>query len=100
TEHSWIALEKCSCRPLKDSLTVYTDAGKSTRRAMITWYQNDQWKHQILQTLPEDTLQTLELAAVCWTMSQWLSTPLNIVTDSLYVAGVAQRIEDAFIKDI
>ncbi|NXK01435.1 POK6 protein, partial [Corythaixoides concolor] len=46
-----------------------------------------------------DSLQTLELAAVCWAMSNWMTEGLNIVTDSLYVAGVATRVEDAVIKE-
>ncbi|KFV66922.1 hypothetical protein N307_12362, partial [Dryobates pubescens] len=46
------------------------------------------------------SLQTLELFAVVWTLSHWLHEPVNIITDSLYVAGVANRIEDADIKDL
>ncbi|KFV46340.1 hypothetical protein N328_00027, partial [Gavia stellata] len=45
------------------------------------------------------SLQTLELAAVVWAVLQWREQPLNIVTDSMYVAGVLQRIEDARLKD-
>lgn len=29
-----------------------------------------------------------------------MTTPLNVVTDSLYVAGLVARIEDAQIRDI
>lgn len=33
-------------------------------------------------------------------MSKWMCDPLNIITDSLYVAGVVTRIEQADIKDL
>ncbi|KFZ49448.1 hypothetical protein N321_00073, partial [Antrostomus carolinensis] len=44
------------------------------------------------------SLQTLELAAVSWALSRWRNRKLNIVSDSLYVVGVVQRIEDALVK--
>ncbi|RMC03980.1 hypothetical protein DUI87_19317 [Hirundo rustica rustica] len=46
-----------------------------------------------------DTLQTLELFAVVWAIAHFRE-PINVVTDSLYVAGVVARIEDAFIKEV
>ncbi|RMB97205.1 hypothetical protein DUI87_26307 [Hirundo rustica rustica] len=46
-----------------------------------------------------DTLQTLELFAVVWAISHFRE-PINVVTDSLYVAGVVAQIEDAFIKEV
>ncbi|KFU90036.1 hypothetical protein M959_06093, partial [Chaetura pelagica] len=39
-----------------------------------------------------------ELKAVLWALVEWKSRPLNIVSDSLYVVGVVQRIEDAVMK--
>ncbi|NXI37475.1 POK6 protein, partial [Galbula dea] len=95
----WIQVPKCSLTPIQNGLTVFTDAGKASRRAAIMWQQDGQWQHHILSTDPGDNLQTLELTAICWAVSNWLTTPLNVITDSLYVAGVAQRIEDSFLKD-
>ncbi|KFU96956.1 hypothetical protein N339_11865, partial [Pterocles gutturalis] len=40
-----------------------------------------------------------ELSAVIWALSRWLGTPLNVVTDSLYVAGVVPRFEDALLRE-
>ncbi|KFV43486.1 hypothetical protein N341_01046, partial [Tyto alba] len=40
-----------------------------------------------------------ELPAVVWAFGTWNEERINVVTDSLYVAGVVQRIEDAQIKD-
>ncbi|NXD72837.1 POK6 protein, partial [Eolophus roseicapillus] len=48
----------------------------------------------------DDSLQTLELLAVVWAFSHWMFNLLNIVSDSLYVVGLVQRIEDAYIKNL
>ncbi|KFP74570.1 hypothetical protein N311_03184, partial [Apaloderma vittatum] len=40
-----------------------------------------------------------ELVAAVWALQRF-SGPLNLVTDSLYVAGVTQRIEGALIKEV
>ncbi|NXU56030.1 PO113 protein, partial [Turnix velox] len=100
TRNEWLQRPLCSETPLKDALTVFTDAGKKSRRAAITWMADGKWHHHLLDAVFGDSLQTLELAAVTWAVKQWISTPLNIVTDSLYVAGVLQRIEDARIKEV
>ncbi|KFO96624.1 hypothetical protein N300_07635, partial [Calypte anna] len=46
------------------------------------------------------SLQTLELRAVVWSLEKWLDVPINIVSDSLYVVGVVQRIEESMIKQV
>ncbi|NXO45679.1 POK6 protein, partial [Locustella ochotensis] len=98
-EWSWIARPLREDKPIKDALTAFTDAGKRLRRAAIVWKQKNQWKEKILEANPADSLQTLELLAVIWALNN-LKNPLNVVTDSLYVAGVVQRIEDASIKEV
>lgn len=45
-------------------------------------------------------MQTLELKAVVWTLERWLDESVNIVSDSLYVVGIVQRIEDSMIKRV
>ncbi|NXT86299.1 POK6 protein, partial [Zapornia atra] len=96
----WLQEAKLSRQPLADALTVYTDAGKRSKTAAITWRSGQRWESQLLRGNPQDSLQTLELAAVVWVAAKWLTTPLNIVTDSLYVAGIVSRIEDASLKDV
>ncbi|KAF1462023.1 Endogenous retrovirus group K member 6 Pol protein, partial [Pygoscelis antarcticus] len=97
---NWLAKPKRSAQPLSRALTVFTDAGRRSRTAAITWKVGQQWKHHILQAQPEDSLQTLELFAVVWAFLKWKQSPLNIVSDSLYVVGIANRIEDASLRDI
>ncbi|NWH69132.1 POK8 protein, partial [Geococcyx californianus] len=85
--------------PIQQGLTVFTDAGKKSRKAAVTWREKAQWKSHILKAYPEDSLQTLELVAVVWALSVF-HQPLNIITDSFYVAGVVQWIEDAAVKQV
>ncbi|NXQ09520.1 POK7 protein, partial [Vidua macroura] len=84
--------------PIPNAITAFTDAGRRSRRAAVVWKIEQQWHHQILEATPHDNLQTLELMAVIWAVSHLLG-PLNVVSDSLYVVGVASRIEDAAIKE-
>ncbi|NWX67307.1 POK19 protein, partial [Promerops cafer] len=95
----WIVRPLRSERPLQDAITAFTDAGKKTRRAAVTWKEGKQWKHHMVPTQKDDSLQTMELLAVVWALWE-LQGPLNLVTDSYYVAGVAKRIEGALIKDV
>ncbi|NXU60073.1 POK19 protein, partial [Turnix velox] len=95
----WITKPLRSNQPIPDAITVFTDAGKKSRKAAVTWKEGSEWKHQILEATSADSLQTLELYAVVWSLSTF-EKPLNIVTDSFYVAGVTQRIEDASIKEV
>ncbi|NXR96665.1 POK6 protein, partial [Hypocryptadius cinnamomeus] len=98
-EWDWIVKPLHSEQPLAGGLTAFTDAGKKSRRAAITWKAGTRWKHHLLEATPEDSLQTLELLAVVWAVTEF-EGPLNVVTDSHYVAGVAQRIEDASVKEV
>lgn len=97
--NTWIVKPKRSETPLPNAVTAFTDAGKKSRRAAITWTEDGVWHHHILTDVPGDSPQTLELAAVVWAVLRWLDQPLNVVTDSLYVAGVLHRIEDARIRE-
>ncbi|NWU60136.1 POK6 protein, partial [Dromas ardeola] len=97
---NWIIKPKRSTQPLPEALTVFTDAGRRSQTAAITWKEGPQWKHKILRAQPRDSLQTLELFAVVWAFLEWQHVPLNIVSDSLYVVGIANRIEDASLREV
>ncbi|NWQ82382.1 PO113 protein, partial [Columbina picui] len=100
SQNNWIMPSKRSEAPLPNAVTAFTNAGKKSRRAVVTWLSEGVWHHRIPPAMQGDSLQTLELAAVVWTVLQWHDQGLNIVNDSLYVAGVLQRIEDARLKEI
>ncbi|NWS34744.1 PO113 protein, partial [Polioptila caerulea] len=98
-EWDWITVPSRSKVPLRQAVTVFTDARKKSRKATATWKEGTSRKHQMIDAEPTDSLQTLELAAVAWTIA-YFTGPLNVVTDSLYVAGVMQRIEGSMIREV
>ncbi|KAK4811131.1 hypothetical protein QYF61_019762 [Mycteria americana] len=97
--NQWIQRSKVSNNPLPDGVTVYTDAGKRLRRAACVWKEGDNWKQYVMEGQPQDSLQTLELTAVIWALTNWINIPLNVVTDSMYVAGIVPRLEDALLRE-
>ncbi|KAL9852398.1 uncharacterized protein GJ701_004829 isoform 2-T2 [Geothlypis trichas] len=60
----WITRPKREKSPISGAITAFTDAGKKSRTAAITWQENGVWKHHILQVEAVDSLQTMELLAV------------------------------------
>ncbi|NXX54365.1 PO113 protein, partial [Scopus umbretta] len=97
--NQWVEKSKVNKEPLPDGVTVYTDAGKRLRRAACVWKQGGKWNQYVIEGQSLDSLQTLELTAVTWALTNWLDTPLNVITDSMYVAGVVPRLEDALLRE-
>ncbi|KAF1441332.1 Endogenous retrovirus group K member 11 Pol protein, partial [Pygoscelis papua] len=97
--NQWLEKPKVVGRPIPGGITVYTDAGKRSKRAVCVWYEAGEWHKQFLMGQEGDTLQTLELTAVIWALEHWLNFPLNVVSDSLYVVGLIPRIQDALFKE-
>ncbi|KAF1484364.1 Endogenous retrovirus group K member 11 Pol protein, partial [Pygoscelis antarcticus] len=97
--NQWLEKPKVVGRPIPGGITVYTDAGKRSKRAVCVWYEAGKWHRQFQVGQEGDTLQTLELTAVIWALEHWLNFPLNVVSDSLYVVGLIPRIQDALIKE-
>ncbi|NXE03213.1 POK19 protein, partial [Chaetorhynchus papuensis] len=95
----WIEKPWYSETPLENAITVFTDAGKKSMRAVATWQEKGEWRHYLMEAVEGDSLQTLELRAVVWTLGE-IQERVNIVSDSLYVVGVVQRIEQAHIKEV
>uniref|UniRef100_A0A8B9J0K1 Uncharacterized protein n=1 Tax=Amazona collaria TaxID=241587 RepID=A0A8B9J0K1_9PSIT len=81
-------------------ITVFTDAGKRSRLAACVWQHEQQWQKHLISGTPDDSLQTLELQAVIWAFENWNNSPLNVVSDSLYVVGIIHRIEGSILKEI
>ena len=67
---------------------------------VATWCEDQQWQHTLLQAQPGDSLQTLELSAVVWAFFNWPLQPLNVVSDSLYVVGLVERVEDTRVREL
>ncbi|RMC20788.1 hypothetical protein DUI87_01640 [Hirundo rustica rustica] len=97
-EFHLIPREKRSRRPLK-ALTVFTDASGASHKSVMTWKnpQTQRWEADV--EFVEGSPQVAELAAVVRAFEKF-SEPINLVTDSAYVAGVVSRAEQAVLKEI
>ncbi|RMC01089.1 hypothetical protein DUI87_22355 [Hirundo rustica rustica] len=97
-EFHLIPREKRSRRPLK-ALTVFTDASGASCKSVMTWRnpQTQCWEADV--EFVEGSPQVAELAAVVRAFEKF-SEPINLVTDSAYVAGVVSRAEQAVLKEI
>ncbi|NWI72511.1 POK11 protein, partial [Dryoscopus gambensis] len=89
--------KKRSHRPLK-AVTVFTDASGAFRKSVMTWRnpQTQQWEADV--EFVEGSSQVAELAAVVRALEKF-SEPINLVTDSVYVAGIVSRVEQAVLTD-
>ncbi|RMB88578.1 hypothetical protein DUI87_35079 [Hirundo rustica rustica] len=87
-----------SRRPLK-ALTVFTDASGASHKSVMTWRnpQIQRWEADV--EFVGRSPQVAELAAVVRAFEKF-SEPINLVTDSAYVAGVVSRAEQAVLKEI
>ncbi|RMB97217.1 hypothetical protein DUI87_26319 [Hirundo rustica rustica] len=97
-QQEWRPWPNVQSRPLPEAQTVFTDAGWKTWLAVCVWQKDSSWHHHKIQGMAEDSLQALELWAVIWALGQWRDEDLNIVSDSLYVVGVVQLIEEALLR--
>ena len=79
-----------------DGPTVFTDGGGKSGKAAVVWWNGEQWGKRVVQS--SGSVQQVELQAVIEAFKLWEHTPLNVVSDSLYVVGVVQRIERAVLK--
>ncbi|RMC01156.1 hypothetical protein DUI87_22247 [Hirundo rustica rustica] len=97
-EFHLIPREKRSRRPLK-ALTVFTDTSGASHKSVMTWRnpQTQRWEADV--EFVEGSPQVAELAAVVRAFEKF-SEPINLVTDSAYVAGVVSGAEQAVLKEI
>ncbi|NXI27251.1 POK7 protein, partial [Sterrhoptilus dennistouni] len=80
-------------------LMVFTDASQKNSKAGLTWQENSEWLSEVLEG-PGESLQVLELCAVIRVFEKWPNDPINIVSDSLYIIGVVERMEWALLKEV
>ncbi|RMC20400.1 hypothetical protein DUI87_01249 [Hirundo rustica rustica] len=87
-----------SRRPLK-ALTVFTDASGASHKSVMTWRNPQTQRWEADEEFVEGSPQVAELATVIRAFEKF-SEPINLVTDSAYVAGVVSRAEQAVLKEI
>ncbi|TRZ05114.1 hypothetical protein HGM15179_021992 [Zosterops borbonicus] len=84
-----------SRRPLK-ALTVYTDASGASHKSVMTWRNPQMQIWEVDVEFVEASPQVAELAAVVRAFEKF-SEPINLVTDSAYLAGIVSRAEQTVI---
>lgn len=88
----------CSEKPLS-ALMVFTDASGRTGLSGILWTDPHTGEKRSHRILGSGSVQVLELQAVCLALQLWES-PINIVTDSKYVASLVPRLHRSSLRHI
>ena len=85
-------------QPLQ-ALTVFTDGSGKSHKSVLLWWddQRRQWDSDI-ETV-SGSPQIVELNAVVRVFRKW-NVPLNLVTDSAYVAGIVTRAEASVLRNV
>lgn len=81
-------------QPIPQALTVFTDGSKAI--GACVWQLESTWHKRL--TTGQSSAQQAELAAFNLALSIFQNQPLNIITDSLYVANIVFSIFDAYIS--
>nr|XP_013796775.1 PREDICTED: endogenous retrovirus group K member 11 Pol protein-like [Apteryx mantelli mantelli] len=84
--------------PIHNAKSVFTDASGKTKKYGYEYVNvRGEWARKIMQGAPEHSVQILELMAAVLALKDFAEEPLNLIVDSLYVAGVLQRLHSALI---
>ncbi|RMC03244.1 hypothetical protein DUI87_20438 [Hirundo rustica rustica] len=77
--------------------TIFTDGSGRTGKAIVTWRDGSEW--QVLEGHDDGSAQLVELRAAVMAFQRFSQQPFNLVTDSAYVADIAQRLGHSVLKD-
>ncbi|NWT76888.1 POK8 protein, partial [Prunella himalayana] len=78
--------------------TVFTDGSGKTGKAIVTWRDGSEW--QVLEGHEDGSAQVVELRAAVMAFERFSQEPFNLVTDSAYVADIAQRLGYSVLKEV
>ncbi|TRZ07550.1 hypothetical protein HGM15179_019557 [Zosterops borbonicus] len=78
--------------------TVFTDGSGKTRKAILTWKDGSEWK--VLEGHEDGSAQLIELKAAVMAFQKFSQQPINLVTDSAYVADIAQQLGHLVLKKV
>lgn len=76
--------------------TYFTNGSGKTGRAITVWHENREWHHE--EQIVQGSAQIVELAAIVFAF-QHCHRPMNLVTDSQYIAGVVSRLDCLWLKE-
>ncbi|NWV18729.1 POK19 protein, partial [Origma solitaria] len=78
--------------------TVFTDGSGRIGKAIVTWRDESGW--QVLEGHELGSAQLVELRAVTMAFQRFSHVPLNLVTDSAYVADIAQHLDCSLLREV
>ncbi|RMB94661.1 hypothetical protein DUI87_28896 [Hirundo rustica rustica] len=78
--------------------TVFTDGSGKTGKAIVTWQDGSEW--QVLESHEDGSAQLVELKAAVMAFEKFSQEPFNLITDSAYVANIAQRLGCSVLKEV
>ncbi|RMC05533.1 hypothetical protein DUI87_18729 [Hirundo rustica rustica] len=78
--------------------TVFTDGLGKTGKAIVTWQDGSEW--QVLEGHEDGSAQLVELKAAVMAFEKFSQEPFNLITDSAYVADIAQRLSCSVLKEV
>lgn len=78
--------------------TVLTHGSGKTGKAIVTWKDESGW--QVLEGHVSASAQLVELKAVAMAFQRFSQVPLNLVTDSAYVADITKRLDCSLLKEV
>uniref|UniRef100_A0A8C3QNE1 Uncharacterized protein n=1 Tax=Cyanoderma ruficeps TaxID=181631 RepID=A0A8C3QNE1_9PASS len=78
--------------------TVFTDGSGKTGKAIVTWKDGSEWK--VLKGHQDGSAQLVELRAAVMAFQEFSQKPFNLITDSAYVADIAQRLGHSVLKEV
>ncbi|RMC20978.1 hypothetical protein DUI87_01833 [Hirundo rustica rustica] len=85
---------KSQCKVPPSSLIVRGKTGK----AIVTWQDGSEW--QVLEGHEDGSAQLVELKAAVMAFEKFSQEPFNLITDSAYVADIAQRLSCSVLKEV
>ncbi|XP_014117965.1 PREDICTED: endogenous retrovirus group K member 11 Pol protein-like [Pseudopodoces humilis] len=78
--------------------TIFTDGSGRTGKAIVTWKDESEW--QVLEGHESGSTQLVELRAATMAFQRFSQVPLNLDTDSTYVADLAKRLDCVLLKEV
>lgn len=70
---------------------MFTDGSGKMGKAIVTWKEESEW--HTLEGYESRSPQLVELWAVAMVFQHFPHVPLNVVTNSAYVADITQRLD-------
>ncbi|RMC18164.1 hypothetical protein DUI87_05045 [Hirundo rustica rustica] len=78
--------------------TIFTNGSGRTGKAIVTCRDGSEW--QVLEGHKDGSAQLVELRAAVMAFQRFSQQPFNLVTDSAYVADIAQQLGHSVLKEV